>query len=42
MVALPGAMQPMIQQELGYKSGLEDMDGSDPAIIELAAAGNAF
>jgi hypothetical protein len=27
----------MIQHDLGYDEGLEDIDGSDPAIIELAA-----
>jgi hypothetical protein len=36
------AVMQMIQLQMGYDSGLEDMDGGDPAIIELAAAGHMF
>ena len=32
----------MIQLEFGYDSGLEDMDGNEPAIIDLAATGHMF
>jgi hypothetical protein len=36
------AIMHMIQLDLGYDSGLEDMDGGEPAIIDLAAAGHMF
>ena len=33
------AVMQIFQLEMGYDSGLEDIDGSDPTIIELAAIG---
>lgn len=32
----------MLQAQFGYEAGLEDMDGSDPSIIELVAAACMF
>lgn len=34
------AVMYVFQLEMGYDAGLEDMDGSDPAIVELAAIGH--
>jgi len=36
------AVMQMIQDEFQYDAGLEDMNGGDPAIIELAATGHMF
>jgi hypothetical protein len=30
----------IIQVQMGYDTGLEDMDGGDPTIVELAAIGH--
>jgi hypothetical protein len=36
------AVMNMFQSEMGYDTGLEDMDGSDPTIVELAAVCHMF
>ena len=36
------AVMNVFQLEMGYDTGLEDMDGSDPTIVELAAIGHSM